>query len=400
MNNTETLSTAAARSKVGLDMNQPKIYNEILILALGTTPQLVTEAIYALYKSHPTVIYDEIFIITTSVGRNMLKKFLIDENKLAAMSKDMGVKFTVKNNSFIVPKYDNGVELDDIKTSSDNQIIANSIVSLIKEKTGTASNRIHAFLSGGRKTMSFYMGIAMELYSRPWDKTYHILVSEQFESNKDFYYKPVKNKQIISGENTLNTDDAEIMLIDLPMIRLRNKIKMDISDFKTALEYGQKEIDTSITQPSLKINLRNRQIFIDNYIAIELTPIQLMVYTTYLKFKLNNCKYPQREYCKDCSECFPSLLDLTTKPALEEMAKIYRIISPAKVDILLQNYKDGIGMEVMRQSISKIKKIIHDTVKDETVASLCIISTANKNYGNTRHGIKIEKRKIFISPDI
>ena len=400
MNNTETLSTAAARSKVGLDMNQPKIYNEILILALGTTPQLVTEAIYALYKSRPTVIYDEIFIITTSVGRNMLKKFLIDENKLAAMSKDMGVKFTVKNNSFIVPKYDNGVELDDIKTSSDNQIIANSIVSLIKEKTGTASNRIHAFLSGGRKTMSFYMGIAMELYSRPWDKTYHILVSEQFESNKDFYYKPVKNKQIISGENTLNTDDAEIMLIDLPMIRLRNKIKMDISDFKTALEYGQKEIDTSITQPSLKINLRNRQIFIDNYIAIELTPIQLMVYTTYLKFKLNNCKYPQREYCKDCSECFPSLLDLTTKPALEEMAKIYRIISPAKVDILLQNYKDGIGMEVMRQSISKIKKIIHDTVKDETVASLCIISTANKNYGNTRHGIKIEKRKIFISPDI
>jgi CRISPR-associated protein (TIGR02584 family) len=400
MNNTETLSTAAARSKVGLDMNQPKIYNEILILALGTTPQLVTEAIYALYKSRPTVIYDEIFIITTSVGRNMLKKFLIDENKLAAMSKDMGVKFTVKNNSFIVPKYDNGVELDDIKTSSDNQIIANSIVSLIKEKTGTASNRIHAFLSGGRKTMSFYMGIAMELYSRPWDKTYHILVSEQFESNKDFYYKPVKNKQIISGENTLNTDDAEIMLIDLPMIRLRNKIKMDISDFKTALEYGQKEIDTSITQPSLKINLRNRQIFIDNYIAIELTPIQLMVYTTYLKFKLNNCKYPQREYCKDCSECFPSLLDLTTKPALEEMAKIYRIISPAKVDILLQNYKDGIGMEVMRQSISKIKKIIHDTVKDETVASLCIISTANKNYGNTRHGIKIEKRKILISPDI
>ena len=400
MNNTETLSTATARSKVSLDMNQPKIYNEILILALGTTPQLVTEAIYALYKTRPTVIYDEIFIITTSVGRNMLKKFLIDENKLAAMSKDMGVKFTVKNNSFIVPKYDNGVELDDIKTSSDNQIMANSIVSLIKEKTGTASNRIHAFLSGGRKTMSFYMGLAMELYSRPWDKTYHILVSEQFESNKDFYYKPVKNKQIISGENTLNTDDAEIMLIDLPMIRLRNKIKMDISDFKTALEYGQKEIDTSITQPSLKINLRNRQISIDNYIAIELTPIQLMVYTTYLKFKLNNCKYPQREYCKDCSECFPSLLDLTTKPALEEMAKIYRVISPAKVDILLQNYKDGIGMEVMRQSISKIKKIIHDTVKDETVASLCIISTANKNYGNTRHGIKIEKRKIFISPDI
>ncbi len=400
MNNTETLSTAAARSKAGLDMNQPKIYNEILILALGTTPQLVTEAIYALYKTRPAVIYDEIFIITTSVGRNMLKKFLIDENKLAAMSKDMGVKFTVKNNSFIVPKYDNGVELDDIKTSSDNQIMANSIVSLIKEKTGTASNRIHAFLSGGRKTMSFYMGLAMELYSRPWDKTYHILVSEQFKSNKDFYYKPVKNKQIISGENTLNTDDAEIMLIDLPMIRLRNKIKMDISDFKTALEYGQKEIDTSITQPSLKINLRNRQISIDNYIAIELTPIQLMVYTTYLKFKLNNCKYPQREYCKDCIECFPSLLDLTTKPALEEMAKIYRVISPAKVDILLQNYKDGIGMEVMRQSISKIKKIIHDTVKDETVASLCIISTANKNYGNTRHGIKIEKRKIFISPDI
>ncbi len=400
MNNTKTPLTVTARNKAGLDANQPKIYNEILILALGTTPQLVTEAIYALYKSRPAVICDEIFIITTSVGKNMLKKSLINENILAVMSKDLGVKFTVKNNSFIAPKYDNGVELDDIKTSSDNQIMANSIISLIKEKTAVASNRVHAFLSGGRKTMSFYIGLAMELYSRSWDKTYHILVSEQFESNKGFFYKPTKNKKIISGENTLNTDDAEIMLIDLPMIRLRDKIKMDIGDFKAALEYGQKEIDTSIAQPSLKINLRDRQIFINNYISIEFTPIQLMVYTTYLKLKLNNCKYPQREYCKDCNECFSSLLDLTTKPALEEMAKIYKIISPTKVDILLQNYKEGISMEVMRQSISKIKKIIHETVKDETLASLCIISTANKNYGNTRHGIKIEKRKISISPDI
>jgi CRISPR-associated protein Csx14 len=390
-----------------------KSNREIFIFCIGVTPQIITEGVYSLSKENPPVFFDDIFIITTKIGKEILCKKLIIEGVFNEMCSDIGEKY--KNSSLsekciVVPKYENGEELTDIRTTADNKIMADFIASFVKEKTAghASTSRLHAFLSGGRKTMSFYMGLAMELYSRPWDKTYHILVSSEFESKKDFYYKPRKNRQIKLNDKILNTDDAEIMLIELPMIKLRNKIRTDIEGIECAVKYGQKEIDTAIGQPSITINLRNAILKInppnnlnnDHVINIKLSPLQLMIYTRYLKIKLSGCKYPDRTYCADCTECFPSLLDLSTKPALEEMAKIYRIISPSRTDILLYNYKDGLNMEMLRQSISKIKKVINDSVKDETMASFCIISSSNKNYGNTRHGIRIEKKKIEIIPPV
>ena len=388
-----------------------KLNRETFIFGIGVTPQIVTEGIYSLSKENPPVFFDDIFIITTKTGKDILVKNLIGNAVFKEICSDIGGKYSglsLNEKCIVVPKYKNGEELTDIGTTADNLIMADFIASFIKEKASNPAVRLHTFLSGGRKTMSFYIGLAMELYSRPWDKTYHILVSSEFESNKDFYYKPAKNRQIKSNNKILNTDDAEITLIELPMIKLRNKIRTDIEGVKDAVEYGQKEIDTAIAHPSISVNLRDAVITINSpgnlnngkSFNIKLSPIQLMIYTRYLKIKLNDCKYPDRSYCANCTECFPSLLDLSTKPALEEMAKIYRIISPSRVDILLYNYKDGLTMEMLRQSISKIKKEISDSVKDETLASFCIISASNKNYGNTRHGIRIEKGKIAIQPSM
>ncbi|MFW0885054.1 CRISPR-associated ring nuclease Csm6 [Candidatus Acidulodesulfobacterium sp. H_13] len=394
-----------------------KSSKEIFIFGVGVTPQIVTEGIYSLSKKDPPVFYDEIFIITTKVGKNILTEKLIKNNIFREMCMDIGGRstaFLLDEKCIIVPKYDNGEELADITTTADNQIMANFITSFIKGKTVNSASRLHTFLSGGRKTMSFYMGLAMELYARSWDKTYHILISPEFESNSDFYYKPCKSKKIKSKDKILDTENCEINLIELPMFKLRNRIKMDFSDFESAVQYGQREIDTAIAHPNIMINLYDRTIRInlpessDNIsnslwgmsINIKLSPMQLMIYATYLKIKLYNCKYSDRKYCIDCTECFPSLLDLSTKPALEEMAKIYKIISPSRVDILLYNYKGGLSMDMLRQSMSKIKKVIYDSLNDETLSSFCTISASNKNYGDTRHGIRIEKSKITIKPII
>ncbi|HEC25168.1 MAG TPA: TIGR02584 family CRISPR-associated protein, partial [bacterium] len=368
----------------------------------------------------PPVYYDEIFIITTKIGKNILTEKLINSNVFKEMCtdiKDGPATLSLDKKCIVVPKYDDGEELTDIKTTLDNQIMANFITSFIKRKAVDSASRLHAFLSGGRKTMSFYMGLAMELYSRSWDKTYHILISPEFESNRDFYYKPDKNRKIKCGDKILDTKNCEINLIELPLFKLRNKIKMNFSDFSSAIKYGQREIDTAIAHPNIVINLYDRTIKInpvespdsinnmsnglrDTGMNIKLSPMQLMIYATYLKIKLYNCKYSDREYCIDCTECFPSLLDLSTKPALEEMAKIYKIINPSRVDILLYNYKEGLSMDILRQSISKIKKEIYDSLNDETLSSFCAISASNKNYGNTRHGVRIEKSKITIKPII
>lgn len=384
---------------------------EIFLFGIGVTPQIITEGVYSMAKAKRAVFFDDIYIITTKTGKDIIAEKLLKEGHFKEMCSDIGRKYSglsLDEKHIVVPMDANGNELNDIKSTDDNRIMGEFIASIVKEKTSDPAARLHTFLSGGRKTMSFYLGLAMELYSRPWDKTYHILVSSGFESNNDFYYKPSINKKVKCGDKTLNTDDAEIMLIELPFFKLRNKIRAEIEGIDTAVEYGQKEIDTSVGHPSINVNLKKCMVMVNSNgglngsenIKIKLSPVQLMIYTQYLKIKINGCKYMERQYCSDCTECFPSLLDMSTKPALEEMAKIYRIIRPSNVDILLYNYKEGLTMEVLRQSISKIKKIFYDLIKDETLVSFCAISASNKNYGNTRHGIKIEKRKIFISPDI
>jgi hypothetical protein len=121
-----------------------------------------------------------------------------------------------------------------------------------------------------------------------------------------------------------------------------------------------------------------------------------MIYAAYLRHKLNHCKYPEREYCRDCTDCFPSLLELSTKAALEEMAKDYSIMYPSRAEDMLYKYRTGLNMELIRQAISKIKKQMTEELKNDALASCYAVTTAFRGYGSTRHGVRVEKGKIKI----
>ena len=60
--------------------------------------------------------------------------------------------------------------LEDIRDRQDNESLGDFIATFIKEKAGDERSRLHCSLAGGRKTMSFYMGSALQLFGRPWDK--------------------------------------------------------------------------------------------------------------------------------------------------------------------------------------------------------------------------------------
>ncbi|MBI4378130.1 MAG: hypothetical protein HY578_03420 [Nitrospinae bacterium] len=52
-------------------------YKDILIFVAGTTPQIITETLYALHYRKPPIHPDEICIITTLTGKDSLNKNLI-----------------------------------------------------------------------------------------------------------------------------------------------------------------------------------------------------------------------------------------------------------------------------------------------------------------------------------
>jgi CRISPR-associated protein Csx14 len=382
-------------------MNRKAEYNkfkEILIFVAGTTPQIITETIYGLIHQKPPVYPDEVYILTTRIGEEIIKKDLINSGIFGEFCREFKLREEILNkDSIIVIKDHTGKPLSDIKEMRDNESIGDFIARFIKDRAGDDRARLHCSLAGGRKTMSFYMGAALQLFGRPWDRLYHVLVTPEFESNPEFFYKPKKNRTFKKDGKTLHTRDAEIYLADLPFIRLSNKISLRGKDFKELVEEGQREIDIATIQPELKVNLYERAIYIGDEL-IEIIPIQLMIYTAYLRCKTERCKYPQRPYCFECFDCFPSISELSTRPALEEMAKDYRLIYSApslKAEELLSKYNNGFGQSLIRQNISKINRTIREQLKDETLHPYYTITTIKK-YGSSKYGVRVEKSKIKI----
>lgn len=94
----------------------------------------------------------------------------------------------------------------------------------MRELTEDASTRIHASAAGGRKTMGIYLTAAMQLFGRAQDRLSHVLVSEEFETHPQFFYKPPQSRVLSDKDGTpmnVSTDDAHIELADIPFIRLR-----------------------------------------------------------------------------------------------------------------------------------------------------------------------------------
>lgn len=373
-------------------------YREVFVFIAGSTPQVITETMYALAVQDPPVHADELFIITTAKGKAIAADALSRKGMLHCLAAEYGLPaLTLNDRSFIMPADRAGNLLDDIRDSGENEAMGDVITSFIRNKAQDHSIRLHCSLAGGRKTMAFYLGAALQLFGRPWDKLYHVLVTPEFESNPDFFYKPKEPAAIESSGRIVNTKDAKITLAELPFIRLRDKLTLESARFRQLVEEGQKEIDIATVQPELRVRLSERTISIGQK-AITLQPLHLMIYVAYLKYKLYRCKFPERPYCRDCTECFPSLLDLATKPALEEMAKDYRVIAPSRVGDLIHRYgrKGGMDTETIRQAISKIKRSIGEQLENETLASYYSIATSRRAYADSRHGVRAEKSRIRI----
>ncbi|NLE24735.1 MAG: hypothetical protein GX625_05220, partial [Clostridiaceae bacterium] len=55
----------------------------------------------------------------------------------------------------------------------------------------------------------------------------------------------------------------------------------------------------------------------------------------------------------------------------------------------------GIGMEIIRQNLSKINRTLKEQIRDQMLIAQCAVSTVRK-YGGSRYGVRAEKTKITI----
>ncbi|MEY4588657.1 MAG: hypothetical protein RL497_733 [Pseudomonadota bacterium] len=165
---------------------------KILLLVSGMSPQIVTETLYALaVKQNPAWVPDEIHLITTLQGQQQANLQLFEGSKrYAQLLTDYAIHqpITFNLSTITVIKNNQGEFLQDLRTPEDNEAAADTICNQMRELTQDDNTELHVSLAGGRKTMGFYVGYALSLFGRPQDQLSHVLVSEDYESNRDFFY--------------------------------------------------------------------------------------------------------------------------------------------------------------------------------------------------------------------
>lgn len=167
------------------------------------------------------------------------------------------------------------------------------------------------------------------------------------------------------------------------------------ASFKELVAEGQKEIELSWLQPEINVDLSSRRVHTGHYF-FTLSPVLMFIYCIFLKQKISGCRQPSRKNCLGCTDCYIELADLFSPDRLvTHKAEFLRIHGNQEHRWLTFNarWKNGIPPEVTRQYISKINRQIENQVPEESLNSLCKISSL-RIYAGTRYGVRIDKNKI------
>lgn len=234
----------------------------------GLSPQIITETLYAYYvvEGLDDSIPTEVHLITTTEGAERARLMLLEPevghfHKLVA-------GYGIKNLSFFEEKIHvlkdvDGVKLVDIRTPENNAAAANFICEWVKEITLENSTQLMVSIAGGRKTMGYYAGYALTLFGRHQDQLSHVLVSEEYEGNRDFFFPTPKREIVYSEKNKpLDTSLARVTLAQIPFVRLRHELPKNSLVTRLSFEDTVALVNTSPDDLSVSLDVTNCTVFV------------------------------------------------------------------------------------------------------------------------------------------
>ncbi|WP_305908590.1 CRISPR-associated ring nuclease Csm6 [Methylomarinum sp. Ch1-1] len=367
-------------------MQQPNKFPKRVLLAVsGMSPQIVTETLYSLVtKQTEPFIPTEIHLITTQSGAQQAKLQLLDENsgKFWQLCKDYclpEIRFPEKNIHVIEDS--NGLALDDIKTPEQNEAAADFITAIVSKLTRDDDASLHVSIAGGRKTMGYYLGYALSLYGRAQDRLSHVLVTDRYESLKDFFY-PTPDSHVIHDKDNhaLNAKDAEVMLAEIPFVRLRGGIPPHLLEGKTTFSESIKFVRQIEQAPQLRIDTVKRCFWVSD-IKVAPQEVNFIFYRWLL----------ERSIKGDPVKRLPS--DNNSDYAREFLAFYAQNVNEAKDGDRTQKALEG-GMpnQWISERISLIKRSFENSLGKHAAQPFIVQSTGNNN--NRQYHIALTEEQI------
>lgn len=255
-------------------------YNKrILLILSGMSPQVVTGTLYGIIKdSRYGGMPTEIHLIATLAGAQEAQAKLLDgPAHLYKFCQDYQIdsKNLASPGIHVITDRD-GNPLRDIRSSQDNEDMADFIMNKVRELTSDPESQLHLSISGGRKTMSFYGGYALTIYGREQDILSHVLVSDGYEFIPDYFYPTPYSKPL--GNSGLDAKDACIELTRIPYLRIRDLVPKKVIETKTSFRDALARAQKSTSAAEL-IRDDNKQTLILSGEKVRLPRVQYAVYT-------------------------------------------------------------------------------------------------------------------------
>lgn len=245
----------------------------ILLVVTGLTPQVVTETLYALAcapaEGADAWIPHEIHLVTTSTGAENARLNLLDgEGWFHRLCVDYKLPVIAFPEEHIhVLEGTEGEKLDDIRSPQHNACAADFITELVRRLTESDDTELHVSIAGGRKTMGYYLGYAMSLFGRQRDRLSHVLVSEPYETNRDFYYPtPYAHPiHVRRGDREITVDarNARVDLASIPFVRLRDDLSGHLLSGSASFNEVIARANRGLEPPLLRLRLDGFEVYAD-----------------------------------------------------------------------------------------------------------------------------------------
>lgn len=365
----------------------------ILLAVSGLAPQVITETIYALLHQGRKV--DAVRVITTRQGRDRILTglFTPEGRVLANLLADFGLTradLDFHRSNIQVLKTANGIELNDIISRDDNEILLKTCLDTAFNLTKDENTAVWFLVAGGRKTMTSCLTLTAQLYGRPQDRLLHVLVSPEFENSRSFWYPPQEAGLIELHDHQgqpfyKDSRFAKIQLVTIPFISVRHMLAASLLDHpRPPAELLQSLIRDP--QKTLLVNLAEGKI-IFNGIELDLHPARLALYAFFVERK-KQCA--QERSCAGCRDCYLEAAAIIADQGVTEM---YRRIPGGR---LLSEMSDtgisSLSKENFNSYKSKIRNDLLNAFGQEHLNDLEISASGERP--RTRYGIAMEREQI------
>jgi len=369
----------------------------ILLAVTGLSPQVITETLYALHQNNRKV--DSIHVITTRDGKERLYADLLagKSGYYFRYLEDYGIEPSSINfghSNVHVVLDEHGNEIPDIIRESDNEHLIKKCLELTFSFTSDPENCVLFSVAGGRKTMSSCLTLAAQMYGRRQDRLYHVLVSPEFESSREFYYPPKQSRSVELRDKNgqpffKETRYAEVNLIHIPFVSIRDQLSPSLlkepRDPATLMLSLIKEEKYRLT-----INLISGKV-IYKTTELDLMPARMALYTFFALQKKNCSK--EVETCSNCTDCFLDIQSVYERQA--QITDLYRKVSGTRP---LNEMSDtgiiNLNSDNFIMYKGKIKQDLLGRFGPYALKELEIASVGTRP--NTSYGIMMDKAKIEI----